>query len=600
MERQGAHGRAAPRAARARGREVGRFLPAQIESAPAPAPARAAVELAQPGDDGVDDDGEDSDAPVLTALFVRVLDGATQRPCADATVSVQRDSTDCDAQGLAELRYLGEAPPPLNACAPGYVARSVNPDHGHDSRANPFVIELERGGTLVARIEPVPKSGFPGLRVTVAPERSDSGGGSESFFQGGVSRRTLHGELAFGFFDATGTVTLDGLKPGLPLELSVTDRRVTLLESPETIVLASGERREVHLRLDETCELSGLAHDARGAPIADLGIWLLPAGDPPQRLLQETQNTSVVATTRSLEDGSFRFSDVRTGTWLVGPEPQRRPAASNIATRAVVVEVSAHTREQRVDLEVVPGLFLAGVVLDARGDPASGVFVKAHEGDCGAVALTRAEGRFEIGPLPAGSYEVVACRPGSLEPGDTLRAQAGERELVLRMRPACSLSGRVVDASTGSGLAAQLTLLRRDEPETAGVNLYTELDGSFEFEGLREGGYAILATDYERRVSLVSALELAPGRDLRELVIRLEEGARIVAHYSGEHSVELRLEQSGVRLGRPGMQPGAAQTLSVPAGTLVLVLRTADGREERHELALAAGEERALELREPK
>ncbi|MBK7644815.1 MAG: hypothetical protein IPJ19_17535 [Planctomycetes bacterium] len=465
--------------------------PAQIESAPAPAPARAAVELAQPGDDGVDDDGEDTDAPVLTALFVRVLDGATKRPCADASLSVQRDSTDCDAQGLAELRYLGEAPPPLKACAPGYAARSVNPDHGHDSRANPFVIELERGGTLVVTIEPVPKSGFPGLRVTVAPERSDTGGGSESFFQGGVSRRTLHGELAFGFFDATGTVILDGLKPGLPLELSVTDRRVTLLESPETIVLASGERREVHLRLDETCELSGLAHDARGAPIADLGIWLLPAGDPPQRLLQETQNTSVVATTRSLEDGSFRFSDVRTGTWLVGPEPQRRPAASNIATRAVVVEVSAHTREQRVDLEVVPGLFLAGVVLDARGDPASGVFVK-------------------------------------------------------------------------------------------------------------EGGYAILATDYERRVSLVSALELAPGRDLRELVIRLEEGARIVAHYSGEHSVELRLEQSGVRLGRPGMQPGAAQTLSVPAGTLVLVLRTADGREERHELALAAGEERALELREPK
>jgi hypothetical protein len=103
----------------------------------------------------------------------------------------------------------------------------------------------------------------------------------------------------------------------------------------------------------------------------------------------------------------------------------------------------------RLDLEV--GRAVAGVVVDEGGHPLAGAEVRAEvalDDPLADAATTKADGRFALGPLPAGRFRVVARAPGYLlraAVNVTLASPASTSEARLELVRAASAEGRIVD-----------------------------------------------------------------------------------------------------------------------------------------------------------
>src|SRR6185295_6513656 len=66
------------------------------------------------------------------------------------------------------------------------------------------------------------------------------------------------------------------------------------------------------------------------------------------------------------------------------------------------------------------------------------------------------DGSFALGPLGPGRFTLRAMNSGKFAPSDMVRAEAGQADVTLRLRAGGSFRGRVVDAQTGEGCAADL------------------------------------------------------------------------------------------------------------------------------------------------
>jgi hypothetical protein len=125
-------------------------------------------------------------------------------------------------------------------------------------------------------------------------------------------------------------------------------------------------------------------------------------------------------------------------------------------------------------LELAGGLGIAGSVVDDLGRPLARAEVRAEaspDDPLADTAATKADGRFQLGPLPPGRYRLVATAPGHLlrAPLTVTLATPGGQELVRQgaSRPAAlaprielvrsaSAAGRVVDAHGVAVVGAQI------------------------------------------------------------------------------------------------------------------------------------------------
>jgi protocatechuate 3,4-dioxygenase beta subunit len=516
----------------------------------------------------------DAEAEIETRLCVRVLARDTHEPCADAWVSASRLPEPCDAQGRIELRTQG--PYALRAGAPGYLPACFEGAAGHETSDTALEIELARAASLVVVLEDAPQSGFPSLSVTPDP-------GSQSCAPSGQ-----------GYFDSAGRATLDELPPDVPLRVHVSDGHSKLVDLPDSIALRAGETRELRVRLGDTCRVSGRAFDERGAPVEGLALWLLPASSVPRLLAEPGERGQASASASTDAQGRFVFEGVLPGTWRLAPAVSSRSLdlfTSSVEVAPVVqqVEIPAGSREQTVEYRVQRGYTIRGVVLDPDGRPARGVPVSAQTNPGIELAQCREDGRFELGPFPAGSYELVAGA-FTLWASLPVQVEAGARAVVLRLQRLGRIAGHVVDASTRQAVAAQVTLLQPGRERDSDPTIFSEPDGSFEFDGLPPGSYALVATPYDGRIAILRSVEIAAGSEATGLTLMLVRGARLKLRGAGL----LRIEQSGLRLGTYRLDADEAQDVSVPAGAVRLVLRAPGGGEEARELTLEAGEEREI------
>jgi hypothetical protein len=284
-----------------------------------------------------------------------------------------------------------------------------------------------------------------------------------------------------------------------------------------------------------------------GAPVAGARVRLGGAGSPLGRA------------TLSDESGRFVFHGLGAGDYALratkGLLSSPVVAAVAPADGGPAATADAGAPASPVRLELAAGLGVVGVVVDDGGRGLPGAEVRAErapDDPLGDAAVTKPDGRFQLGPLPPGRYRVVARAPGYLlrAPGSVaLAAAASAPAQRLEFVRAASAEGRLADArgapvagaeirAGGAGaaltdlavifeplpLAAEAAAL----PGAAGVGrgatkvARTDAAGAFRLDDLLPGPLRLAITRAPFAPLATETVSLAPGehRDLGVLTLR--------------------------------------------------------------------------------
>jgi carboxypeptidase family protein len=292
-----------------------------------------------------------------------------------------------------------------------------------------------------------------------------------------------------------GVFGIAGLAPGR-YRLELRAERDGVLGTAELEVETDGAPLEVVLENTTTLELRGTVVDAEGQPI------------PAFRVRASQVGKSIA---REATEGRFAIPGFSPGEWSV----------------TVWAEGHAYV-DQRVELPmpasqelrfVLPATQrIRGQVLDAASRPVASAWV----GDEREASVARqwapeeqrtdASGRFDIElSWPSGRLVAQANghAPSEPVPYGTERDEASH-DVVLRLREACRVAGRVLDerGQPMPGLvvfAPSLFPLRIDATSDA--------EGRFALEGLPPGPAQLMTSDPERGARLTASLVLAPGEE---------------------------------------------------------------------------------------
>lgn len=182
--------------------------------------------------------------------------------------------------------------------------------------------------------------------------------------------------------------------------------------------------KSIVLTVEPGGEISGIVVDEAGHPVPE--AWVSGGNG-----LGETTD----------QDGRF----VARG---LGPEKYEITATSPL--RSNLAQTVVLGRGQHLDVRIVVTLSsLAGIVVDAQGDPVEGatVYARSETPDAMSFAFSDEHGRFDLGGLPpADHYKVTAQRDGSSVEGAVVEASRNSRTLRVVVNDAAMITGRVLFA----------------------------------------------------------------------------------------------------------------------------------------------------------
>ncbi|MBL8841473.1 MAG: carboxypeptidase regulatory-like domain-containing protein [Planctomycetes bacterium] len=426
----------------------------------------------------------------------------------------------CAADGTFELR-LGEtrrvtidAVADLGRCAEPRVV-----DLAKEAAPGPIELLLVDGAAVRGRVIDGAGAPIAGARV-LAATRFDP---FAIFAAAGMEVRTP----AEAITDGDGRFALDGIEPGLELQLSARARGYAP-SATQKVLAAPGAPTTVELRLLRGARLVVTLQGPDGAPYPDATCRL----DPSDLKLDELSagNDAMRGTRRRTDRaGQATFSGLAPGRYRA-----RVDVAPFVEARADVV-VAPDSQELTATLLLTHGRELRGRVAAKDGTPIAGAHVSATEptslanvmkaatGAGRRFAEADAEGRFTLTGLPHAKLEVAARAKGYEEAKVTIDAEATEVELALATRGA--LEGIVLSRVTGKPLRAYVLLLERRAQESASM-----FDASA-FAGMQEQRLAIASENGKFRLTGVAPGELRLGvvadghGEWRGEWLRLEEGA---------------------------------------------------------------------------
>jgi hypothetical protein len=231
-----------------------------------------------------------------------------------------------------------------------------------------------------------------------------------------------------------------------------------------------------------------------------------------------------VARATSGDDGTFVVSGLEPGVYALWAEK----TGSLIGLRR-----SVSAGDQRADVEVSEGMTLRGKVIGDDKEPIANAIVTAVYEDHARFfdAVSGADGRFTIGPVPRGSVAVVASAKGLLP--DHVGVSLGTQDVPdLVLASPRTVSGRVQrEGEPVTGVEVVLEQGHHTWRQT------TDAQGGFRFEPLRPGSYELIA-----RQGLAFAarrLTVEPGKDVLELVVDLGIGGEISGTVRSESGAPL-------------------------------------------------------------
>jgi protocatechuate 3,4-dioxygenase beta subunit len=511
------------------------------------------------------------------------------------------------ADGILDLSLESWKRAHVRVEADGFGMALVVPVPGHETQEQAWVVPLFRGATLDARVLDAGGAPMPGASVRL------SGNGyelnrphREEFGDDGVQlpETSWTGEVG-----PDGRSVLRDLPPDLGLTVEILAGKKVVRREADPLELQAGQVLEREWRIGAGCILRGLALDQEDRPVPRLEVWLAKAFGTSSRYFDASESTEIVSKTGTDDAGRFELRDVQPGTWYLGPAastPSWEEAPQDgTAPFAVAIEV-AGSGSQEVTLRVHRGLFIRGRVLDARGTPVehANVHGSMEGADWGPQIDSKKDGSFALGPLAPGKLFLIAVGGGTDAPSDAVPAEAGAKDVLLRLRIGSKIRGRVVDRRTGEACQAEVMLVPEIPSEGIfgrEIGLRTRDGGMFEMEGREPGRYGVAACTDDGRFGAVAGVDLAAGTVSDEITIPVSEGGRLKLRYEGASErahVMVRLSGIPVDWGTD-LERGKSVERPAPAGTLVLELVAgSDGKPFSRSVDLAAGEEKEVVLRD--
>ncbi len=321
-----------------------------------------------------------------------------------------------------------------------------------------------------------------------------------------------------------------------------------------------------------------------GEPIAQTSVWV--------RSKDPTVRSSVLAfTPRTDSSGSYRAEGLDEGVWsFFVQEPGYVQAQQDVEVRA---------GENRLDIRLERGLEVAGEVVDAAGEPISGVSLSltANSPYVGLHALSDDSGRFVLRGVKPGDYTFDARSKGYLSatmPVSVTASSVSGLRIVLDRGGA--LRGRVLGLPARDLVMAQVVHQPPSAPGVARV----DARGEYEIRGLPPGEYTVSARTFSGRsvqatVSLpadsreaVCDLEFPPGLTLSgKLWQRVGplRAAFVKARSASSNRSAVVNQNGGFRL--EGLEPGAYKVEAVDSDFKLLGV---------HELELSSDRYVEIEL----
>lgn len=551
---------------------------------------------------------DESGEPIAGAR-VRLHDGDAQASASEPPLApgCWRIDERTDADGFVELRVPSE--PTLFASfeVERRPARYAPCGADHATREDAFVVRLPLAATLRVLVSESGSGPPSDLAVRALTEGFHLEAGDdvtdESSLLGGLTT-DLTWEART---NASGSTELQRLPPWVPLRIELLRGETVIYREPEPLLLEPGEARELAIALGSGAHVVGRVVETFGRPVPELAIWRQKARR--EGLWFFGVDDPVTSEARSDADGRFAFDDVPPGDWWIGPAASRALGsegdADAIAAVPEHVRVPEGVREIPIELVVQRGLYVRGIALDPQGEPVHrvGIWTTDFELIQSLFTFTGEDGRFELGPLVPGVYELLVdgamAECASFGP---IRARAGE-ELVLHMEPAAQIAGRVVGADgkpCGAVLALEWIGEKRN-PMLGTDAPHARKDGRFEIGRISPGTYVLWAERRNGEVGFVEGLECASGGRLENVVVALEPSARLqVSLVGGDEFQRLCLLRDGRLLRRFYAWPKKPETLHVPRGAYTIELRDAnEGAIVSRAVEVDTGETRAVAIPVP-
>jgi 5-hydroxyisourate hydrolase-like protein (transthyretin family) len=317
------------------------------------------------------------------------------------------------------------------------------------------VIEVARGGTVAGRVlhEGKPVSGV-WVRLDGSPFRATT--------------------------DHEGRFTIDHVAAG-EYQLYAESHRHGAFTRSKPVIVAAGETQNIDLTLDLAGSIEGVVVDQNGAPVPSVFLRFSLLGGADFGAATTAEDGTFAA--RALSGGGSYVFEVRLHD---GSAMVFAPASGKRFPAVPVADGTTHVKDLRVAIRY-ERMSIAGIVLDAEGNPQADVLVRAERSENryahAASTTTDARGAFTLRDVPAGTYTVIA-RSVRGEVREE-KVEAGRTGVVLRMRAFSEIDGVLVGFTSSPRVVARLE---------GGVGYAARVTGTtFKIRDVPPGTYEIIA-----------------------------------------------------------------------------------------------------------
>ncbi len=379
--------------------------------------------------------------------------------------------------------------------------------------------------------------------------------------------------------DDTGRFAIKGLPAGIPLDVKLRFKAAPAFRLKERPILQPRETRDLRLVSGPCGTVRGQILDAGGSPISNARVkmtWI--------KALHGRGERKTSRHAWSDHGGSFEVKGLACGRWLMKIRPVKKSKDRTLGAQDLKYEIVIPSHGTVISRTVVVSStrWIRGRVVRPDGRPAEGIHVNAACSDLNA--RTGTGGFFVLGPVYPGRYELraLAYDKGIFGDSPPVMADAGGPDVLLTLTLAGLIEGTSLDAATGKPLSSCITAWKRSG--TTGVKPRESIfdferdwsfsgdDGTFSFEGLEPGVYALTAETEDGRFGLVRNVRVRKGESIRNLKIPLHKGGHILVQKPKDDPFLgiTTLHQDGQILGCEFWSTGGTTLLTSPPGEVCI------------------------------